>query len=393
MTPAEYLAALEHCSKIYAAKCDNSWRQYLAGYGYNSHDGCQCETKLECVERVECARRCRRFCKTSTKSIHSSLGDYESHIAVYLAANLHIPWYTLTNDTGYHKLYPYDIYEKAYTTHMTEAEAYAGLVYVESQQPDIKTWLHYGTLYAAVLLRWPTVIALLTDWMERRQSYFTPAGVFARYAKTHESNYDTWYGKIRTDTPKNARAGPHNIPDYLAYRDRTESTINLNKSVEYWIRDIAPISPDFIASIGRTLACNVIKWEGEECESFHRSCYNRVLRIVAHYRNGDSNGSSNGNKWNTMTYNNGDTVDGDEVIWHTKRTRCTHCVAVTDVVEVPELTEYEKVLTYAVDLRRRRLRGVFFCAMRLLGKVRAMHYRPGIGMYYKEALADFNKPA
>lgn len=102
-----------------------------------------------------------------------------------------------------------------------------------------------------------------------------------------------------------------------------------------------------------------------------------------------------------VCYGETPTASWSKIIWHTMRSRCTMCPVETDETFNPEyyirfrllsnviipfpMKPYEIVIAHAVNVRRRKFRGVLWCASVLLGRARLLPYRPG-GTRYKDGL-------
>jgi len=403
MKPEEYIFAVEEAAKKEANKCwVNNWRKHLADletpFGSQRYpDRCEDKECGHCVPCVRCGMKWRP--DTQPRSIHGYMGDYDAMPEVYIAYCLTIPWYN--HKIIQYKPYMYDLLKEGVML-MSEQEILEGLQAIHKKWPRIVAWMRYETLYVAVIGRMRRVIPLLTEWMERRMSWFTPGSPFHSFTRTY-TRLDSicGYGGICLDTPPLARDGPCNLPTYLDSQDWSDSTMNADHGMEKWVE--TECDEDLLNILSRAWASNAKQWGAIECESMNgMNGYKgpkRIVQCIAHVT-GDNPFSIHDTYGGSTPFTKTSAI----VMWHTKRTRCSQCEPLMKkekwflyccssldemIIEPIPTTGYECVLARAATIRRRRLRGVFWCAMKLLGKVRMLHFKPGVGMFYKEAELRF----
>jgi hypothetical protein len=422
---SSYIEELEVSAKDLASKCfsgETTWRDHLQDlytpFGKKkARDRCDCWNKpAACGKCVPCTRCGMRYDPLDTLSIHGSAGDYENFPEIYIAKVLHKPWYDHTKiqyRPYMHDLIGKDANGRSSVMLMTEDEILAGLAAVLERWPRIIGCVHYLSLYVAIIARMPRVISVLTDWMERRNWWYTPSGDFAKLSRVYEP-YTCPYELTRLDWPRVIREGPHNPPVYFQSSDWSESTMNTCHAIEDWVqgrRDGSGVDTQTLHILGRALAANDGQWEAICCASMNGyqvikpfvGCISHCIEVS------DSTGETiqrdvtpNPNRW----LNNASTTTSSnaKIIWHTIRSRCAYCVTETHSDHHPEycakcipaaITErvpiepYEIVIAHAVTVRRRRFRGLLWCAAVLAGRARLMHFRPGVGKYFKEGSERF----
>lgn len=406
MNKDTYISTVENLAQKIANRCGcaNSWREELQNLNtpfgdQKASDRCICwSNPQKCGKCVICKRCGFRYDPEQQLSVHSSAGDYESLPEVYLASVLEIPWYTCN-----HTPYMYTLIENnRKCMNMTENEIYEGLIAIVEKYPRILAWIHFKTLYIAFIARLPKVIILLTEWMEKRDQWFTPTGVFNWLSREFPKNDYTY--TIRCDTPHVAREGAHNTPTYLNKQDWTASTINLNHSVEAWVNK-ENISIELLQHLGRALACNGEQFATMCCGSMNEyTTLKSFIGCISHCITNTSKHDLYPTTNHFSRYNLIHSYDRiKKVIYHTIRSRCKFCVLDTHpehndyycncipsiITETIPTNNYEYVIAHAVKVRRRKFRGIFWCASVLAGKIRHLHYRPGIGMYFKQAKSDW----
>ncbi len=435
MTPDEYVVAVEAAAKALAigSCCMNTWRIQLSnlttpiGSRYYP-DRCSCRSSAtsedgKCDKCVRCVR-CNWFWdpETQPRSIHSNLGNYDDMPEVYIAASLTKPW---LNPREY-KPYMHDLLngkgtpsncrsqpecscyscrkDETYMA-MTADEIVAGLHAIRAKWPNIVGWTHYETMYVATIARMPSVIALVTEWMERRMDWFTPAGPYNWLTRTLElkDTLDICYRRL--DLPPLAKVGPCNLPTYINSMDWSSSTMNAMHAIDDWVgKSTSPWDNSTIQILGRSVAANPEQWGAIECASMNG--YKAIPYIVGCICHAiDIDESKSRTALPSKSTGCGTPMGNHEqrLVWHTTRTRCVRCPTKCDseyhglycdclpevATEPLAMTPYECIIAAAVCVRRRKLRGVFWCAMVLLGKARHMHFRPGIGSEFKRAAADY----
>jgi hypothetical protein len=393
----DYIQLVERDAQKIANDCwMNDWRHWLANrdikFGKKSYpDRCECGNGSfilranhiidPCDKCIPCTR-----CgigwqpNTQTKSIHGPLGDYEHWKPVYLAKVIPRTWYD-------HKKAEYLIgwqdFLRPDVPKMTENTAIHTLQMFLHLYPEIGAWVTLELLYTAINLRWKKMVILATHLLERRQTWFTPTGLYASMAETDTYTDDRGMGRV--DLPLTAENGPYCPPRYLSCQDRSTATINLDHSICGWLDSCAPDDKaSLINVLSRALACSVAQWGIEECESFHREEQQRILGIVAH---------DDKRSWTSVYV----TPSSPTVYWHSQSSikccpRCKQDTVQQDSTQNTQRTPYEDVLYSAKLIRQRRLRGVFWCAIQMATSLyRERSFVPGKGWRYFQAFGDFNK--
>jgi hypothetical protein len=138
-----------------------------------------------------------------------------------------------------------------------------------------------------------------------------------------------------------------------------------------------------------------------EIHSFYRKEINDILKIVAHYDN-----KSFGFDVNDTVYSGKDYNKSLNITWHSKYTKCSKCpkdfikfeeyeynydiinsffwcipYKTVKLIKTPikyEYSDFQLIINESRKLRKRRLQGVFFCGMKLLGKYK---YYKKISLY------------
>jgi len=407
MTPEEYIEAVENYAREDSKDCFHRWREELQDINISTEesrapDRCECfyNNDKTCTKCIQCTRCTLRYNPNQVNSIHSSAGDYETLPEVYLASNLVKPWY----DHKVIKYFPYGhdlIKDNRKVMKMTETEILDGLLAIERKYPNIVAWITYKTLYTAIIARMPSVIAFVTNWMERREQYFTPSGLYHRFSSEYNVDYTNEY-EIRLDLPLIALDGINNLPRYLSGKDSSARSINTNHAISDWVEK-NEVSEELINLLGRALASNAHQWQSMTCCAMNG--YNVLKDFLGHISHAiDANGKQRDiyySLWggSTPTINN-----PKKIIWHTHRTRCYMCTLDTHkghtkycsqcipavITEPLAVKPYECIIAHAIAVRRRKFSGVLRCATILLGRARMMHFRPGVGSYFKEAENRWN---
>lgn len=404
MTSEAYIQAVESFAQEASKDCFHSWREELQNidvpmYCVRKPDRCECfrTSNVACGKCIQCKRCTIQYIpEEPDNSMHSSAGDYEAYPEVYLASVLTKPWFDPV--IVRHIPYMHDLISKnRKAMKMTESEILEGLYAIQRKYPNIVAWTHFNTLYIAIIARMPLVIALLTDWMERRGQYFTPAGVYASFSCEYKTEYEKEW-MLRMDLPMIARDGPYNLPRYLQAQDWSACTINANHAIRDWVEK-NPVSHDILETLGRACASNAHQWQTMCCSAMNG--YDVLKDFLGHVAHGiDSSGKRidiyytlYGGETPCITY-------PTKITWHTTRTRCSMCFLDTHadhhkycrkcisstITEPLAVKPYECIIAHAVAVRRRKFRGVLRCASILLGKARMIHYKPGVGAYYMEGL-------
>lgn len=256
-----------------------------------------------------------------------------------MARTLHKAW--LTADV--YDIIPREVEDPA-LHNMTEEEALSLLEDVLATFPAVAAWVQYRSLRRAINLGWIHMLARLTRLMEVRNQWFTPAGALAHLAETRERDRE-----VRWDCPPTAVEGPWNYPHG---RDGGD-TMNVQHSIQAWLERDETVDEDVLE---RALFCNSRQLACAECESFHGG-YD-AFHCVQH-------------------------GVGKNVRWHTRRSVCPDCREKEPLVTpVPTERGILRTLTRGVLRRRARLRGVLFCAARLLALYRLdVRWRPGCSGY------------
>jgi hypothetical protein len=403
-----YVKNIERLAKNLSEKCDNDWRIWLHNSdvpfgGRRKPNRCCVNASELCGQCIKCPK-CNYYYNSSDKlTIHGSAGDFENFPEVYIAAVLEEPWYNKKVLMGRAVLNDLvcDNHKKML---MTEDEILEGLHQIQLKWPDIIGCLHLNSLYIAIIARMPKVIKILTNWMEKRNWYYTLSGKFAHLSHFYEK-YNDPYSK-RLDTPPLENEGPHNLPLYFNCKDGNSSTMNLNHAIMDWVSNNT-LSLEVIHLLGRALAANGKQWETICCGSMN------LYEVLPEFVGCISHCINNDNTVRTITnavwYGSTPMTDNNysKIIWHTKRSRCFLCKDETHsehnnklccydclpyvVTEPFPMKPYEIVIAHAVTIRRRRFRGLLRCATVLIGRAKIIHFRPGIGQYFKEGLDSWNK--
>jgi hypothetical protein len=421
MHPTQYVAIVIVAAKVTASDCSNDWRRNLeqtvhGPYRYVNARSCTCvggELECSCIICERCTirlagleaimggsgtKRIKTYNPSRLNTRHGPAGDYERLQAVYLASAMVMPW------TAFHMPFWHDLLTEG-AMNMTENDILAGVTALLEAYPRVAAWITFRPLYLACLARMPRLIACMTELMERRNGWFSPAGEFATYSHDMDAAYE-WPSK-RLDFPAIARRGPHNIPRYLFEADCSASTINLNHAIQDWVEKLGHSDVALYNILGRALASNVRQWQSMECSSMNGSpVVTTFLACISHCVTGGTVRHGLEEEYCTPMY----TETPDKLIWHTRATRCAYCPLASVCPQgatqwhntscrqcLPDIcvvlpvaaTPYECVVATAVTVRRRRLRGVFYCAMVLIGKARVIHYRPGVGAAFRAAMTDF----
>lgn len=223
-------------------------------------------------------------------------------------------------------------------------------------------------------------------------------------ARTNDSS-KYYEFETRLDLPPIVRDGPHNIPVYLSRMDFQGSSINLAHGVEYILEKVKSTQDPYkLASIyARAFASNAKFWQTLECSSMNNyRVLSSFIACISHCEKQDGKViTTKPDRWVGSTPFVQE--EPKRLIWHTLKTRCYMCVLdtheghsrycglclPTEPTEPTPKTPYECVIAEAINIRRRRLRGVLRCAAILVGKARQIHYMPPFGQYYLEAKQRF----
>ena len=404
MTPEEYIARVEALGREASGSCwGSNWREYLENI-YVKDGELQIRTECthtDCKTCVPCKRCGKLYDSTIKFSRHGSAGDFENWPEVYIAEVLHEPWYN--SEIIRDRPYSLDLLEPGALV-MIEEDIVNGLNTLLAKYPNLIAWVSMEPIYYACLARMPRLIALLTDWMERRNTFFTPSGEYGWMSRSGE-NYTDWdiWGGIRLDLPPIARDGEHNIPNFLIHADFRTGDINLAHGIRYVLEKTN--EPHTLAPIyARALASNTKFWQSLECASMNNyETLSKFIACISHWKKADGTVVTiKPDRWGGSTPMT-DSEHPTQLVWHTLKTRCLFCVLDTHEghteycstclptvpIEPIAKTPYECVIAGAAAIRRRRLRGVFRCAAILVGKARQLHYMPPCGQYYLEAKAHF----
>ena len=242
--------------------------------------------------------------------------------------------------------------------------------------PDMKAWITLEPINKIIKKGWTNMIILLIDTLEKRQLYFTPSGIYNRYSKTFIINHN-YKEESLISTPNISYIGKYNIPTFI-----------LRKDWENCIYEFNNINNDILIKLYTN---SVKQWNDLETKSFYYKEINDVLKIVVHYNN-----KSFGFDINDEIYSSKDYDKSLNIIWHSKYTKCSKCPK--EFIKIEEY-EYKKeiinsffwcipyktykliktpinhnynnfqlIINEARKLRKRRLQGIFFCGMKLLGK-------------------------
>lgn len=415
MTPDEYISAVITAAQKEASNCFNYWRCYLSNKDltfkeHSAPDRCNCKSddNCKCIICPRCSSECTRllgkpsnlkYNPEQPRVIHGSSGDYDVLPEVYIAMKMTTPW-TTKQDPFMHDLL------KEGVMLMTEDEILAGVAALLDKYPRVAAWISMKPLRIALLARMQRLIQVITNLLEQRSSWFLTDAPFERFSETlTEKDTTYWYGSTRLDLPPSSLIGGHNIPSFLKQMDFSSSTININHAVHNWVDNLPKPDRALFEIVGRALACNVTQMREMECCSMNG--YPELVKFIgciSHCQKKD------GRMCHTLrdNYDTPMAQDATLIIYHTLSTRCPHCPLASKcdhpedwygntcnecIIDEPvsslAIKPYECVIANMVAIRRRRLRGVFYCATVLLGKARQIHYRPGIGSIYKAAMADF----
>jgi hypothetical protein len=287
---------------------------------------------------------------------------------------------------------------------MTEDEILAGVAALLEKYPRVAAWISMKPLRIALLARIQRLIHVITELLERRASWFLPGAPFEEFSETiTEKDISYWSYHQRLDLPPSSLVGPHNIPLFLRQQDYGSSTININHAVRDWVENLTKPDSALFEMLGRAFACNAVQMREMECCSMNGYPeFTKFIGCISHCEKDGRMRHILRNQYETPFVK-----DENFILYHTLSTRCTHCPVASKcdhenmygntcrncIPDVPvaslAIKPYECVIANVVAIRRRRLRGVLYCAAVLIGKAREMHYRPGIGSAFKAAMADF----
>lgn len=290
------------------------------------------------------------------------------------------PWFVRSPHLHYAVVLPFDFEYNGAFACMNEDEVLAGLDDLEHEFPPIKAWITLYPIHIALYMKWQRVARRLGEWMTRRMMYFTPGG---EYSDQSQSIYECEHP---IDEPCEA-FGECNLPQFLRSRDILYSNIVLTNAdlfIKRWLETTYDHTEreSLIELFGYIWASNSMYWCKLEGQSFYSDYVRNILRMVAHTKNYTT----------IMRLKHWQNYDKRQLLVHTGYTKCRFCPSsIESNITISTITDFERVLEYAFRLRARRLRGLFFCAARLIPKARAVRYVPGIGSYYKEAAAQFQK--
>lgn len=370
----------------------NPWREWLANRyrkvgGKYYPDRCECggdgpilfnkdtNSQSTCTQCQPCIRCGMKWCpQTQPRSIHGSLGDYEQWKSVYIARVIPHTWY---DQTKAQYGFCWMDFQRDNVVKIEEDVAIEQVNHLLEIYPTIAAWVSLEFLQIALNLRWRKMSILATRLLEHRHQWFTPDGFYADFAETDTYHYCNSSGQ-RVDLPLPAEYGPYCLPNYLSSQDRQASTINIDHNLEDWLEHCP--ENKLIDELSRSLACSSAQWGIEECESFHREEQSRVLGIIAHGEN---------RTWSSVYT----TPHAQNIYWHSRLTmdKCVVCQKNQIYDDHKTLSKYETLLSKAQSIRQRRMRGVFWCAIRLFIIANKISYIPGIGRNYLLAMADFNQ--
>jgi hypothetical protein len=412
MTPEKYIEAVVAAAQKEAGICFNNWRSYLSNKNTKTGnncavDRCQCKSgdNCKCIVCPRCSTdNMLGFGRPFTLKynheqpfvIHGPAGDYDALPEVYLGMTMTKPW-TTKQDPFMHDLL------KEGTMLMTEDEILAGISALLEKYPRVAAWISMKPLRIALLARMRRLIPVITELLERRALWFLTDAPFEGFSETL-TEYDISYCNPRLDLPPSSLIGAHNIPLFLRQQDYGSSTMNINHAVHNWVDNLPKPDSALFEIVGRALACNATQMREMECCSMNG--YPELVKFIScisHCQKKD------GRMCHTLrdNYDTPFARDATFIMYHTLSTRCPHCPLASKcdhdilygntckncVPDVPvsslAIKPYECVIANVVAIRRRRLRGVFYCAAVLIGKAREMHYRPGIGSVFTTAMADF----
>lgn len=404
MKPEEYIEAIENIARLQAEKCSftNVWREELEYLDYPSHLPRNRKKEIDPTKCIKCSRCNKLYDPTDERSIHGPAGDYEKNPEVYIAEYLSSPWFDIENNP-----YPHGeilIRNNRAAMLMTEDEIIEGLKAVVKKWPNIRAWVRVKTIYHAISTRFPRVVALLTDWMERRGNWFIITGPYNWLMKEHNP-------ELCWNTPLDEPWFIQTSSSYLIRADWNDSWMNFAHALDLWATT-PTFSQDMIDILGRALASNSTQWKQIECASLYKyRAITKMLGTIIHYITQSDDIITKFSDFTIASRNNIKMKDEpmSKRICHTIRSRCQYCKHIikdedenfgfhsltnyipSNSIEPLPMSNYECVLSKAIAIRRRRLRGMIYCIAKLVGKARLLHFRPGIGLYYKEGLARWNK--
>lgn len=291
----------------------------------------------------------------------------EDNMPMYMALLIPKMWYD-------QKVVPYTIgwryFQLPNAIVMSEQSAIDGLMAILDKYPQVAAWINYEYIHISFGLRWINMIAICTSLLEHRHLWFTNGGQYHYLSATDAYVDSGCFHAKRHDIPIASEFGPWCLPTCLTMLDGQSATINNDHCIVDWMLNDS--SKHLRKILSRALACCVEQWGIEECESFHRDEQEHVLGIIHHIKS---------DKDTQLPY-----------FWHSRMTSnlCTLCEKkTTQLVKGITLTDYEIVLYNAMMIRRRKIRGLLWCATRLLMIANQVAYIPVIGRKYKMALNDF----
>jgi hypothetical protein len=290
---------------------------------------------------------------------------------------------------------------------MIEDEILAGVAALLEKYPRVAAWISMKPLRIALLARMQRLIPIITNLLERRLLWFLPGAPFEEFSETiTEKELSYWNLHQRLDLPPSSLVGSHNIPLFLRQQDYSSSTININHAVRDWVDNLPKPDSTLFEMLGRALACNAVQMREMECCSMNGyPVLSKFIVCISHCETKDGHMRHILREHYETPFIGRDSTK--LITYHTLLTRCKHCPVASKcdhrelygdtcyncipdipVAQLP-MKPYECVIANVVTLRRRRLRGVFYCTGLLLGKARQIRYRPGIGSAFKAAMADF----
>lgn len=393
-TPEEYYESVYNSAIELANKCNNSWRNHNSQQ-YSYQQIIQSNKSKKC-------NKCNMTCyiiDNDFNNIHSNFGDFENHKEVYLAEKLLQPIIKMNNKDiiiTYH-----DINKSKIT--ITEQEVIDAIEYIIELFPNIKAWITLKHLQYALCLEWFELLNYLLEIIEKRNLYFTPSGFYYNFSKNYENIFRRRnYGQfipLYHNIPIEHTEGEYNIPLYLKWEDNYASTINNDTTIRYILDKYSKvINYNRIYNLCKRFSANTQQWLIHECESFHRNEQCKVIRMLVHKIENE-----NTKKKLHEPY---------DYIWHTELTNCKLCndskietIYSTDSTNLDnyllytdmKLTKYDVKNKYemfiydTMMLRRKRLRGILYCAAVLVGKARLIKFLPGVGSKYFEAMRNFEE--
>jgi hypothetical protein len=336
-----------------------------------------------CGECMKCPKCGDFWSSTQTpNAIHSNVGNYEFWPDVYIANELHKPWYELKRPTHYASPVPSDFIPGLYTELMTEEEALHSFHELLETYPNTKPWIPLSTLHIALYLKWDRMARKLAECIERRMDFFTPSGPYVHLSESWTRDQIV---QFQFNKNMEAREGMHNYPIYIYANDIAYLSRTFTNPCTFMISciDSAPERRmERLEFYGSIWSVSSAYWANLEKESLFNESIRRIFCIVMHI-NGATQMSVSRHWPNIMKR------PFESVISHTSRTRCQLCNDSTLQQPGEPVTTYQNVLSYAYRLRQRRFWGVLVCAVRLIVKARAVHFVPGIGSAYKAAAAEF----